>query len=129
MKLYYSKGACSLAVRIVINELGLKCDYEAVDLKTKKTATGDDFLKINDAGAVPALALDDKKILTENIVIQQYLADTHKAYQLLPEVGNMKRYQILKWMSFAASDLHKSCSPLFNHALDNEVKQSIFIPA
>lgn len=32
MKLYYSRGACSLAVRIVIHEIGLQCDFESVDL-------------------------------------------------------------------------------------------------
>ena len=50
MKLYYSKGACSLIVRIIINELGLDCEYESVDLKTKKTQTGKDFLTINPKG-------------------------------------------------------------------------------
>lgn len=35
MKLYFSKGACSLTPRILINELQLDCEYEAVDLQTK----------------------------------------------------------------------------------------------
>ena len=55
MKLYYSKGACSLAVRIVIHEIGLQADYVAVDLKTKQTESGEDFLKINPKGAVPVI--------------------------------------------------------------------------
>jgi glutathione S-transferase len=81
MKLYFSKGACSLAVRIVINEIGLKSEYEAVNLQEKKVSNGDDFFKINPKGAVPALLTDDQHLLTENAVIQQYLADTHKAHQ------------------------------------------------
>ena len=36
MKLYYSKGACSLAIRIAIHEFNLPCEFESVDLKTKK---------------------------------------------------------------------------------------------
>lgn len=36
MKLYYTKSACSLAVRIVLNELGLDFQDEEVDLKAKK---------------------------------------------------------------------------------------------
>jgi len=38
MKLYYAKSVCSLAVRIIIHELNLSCEYESVDLKTKITA-------------------------------------------------------------------------------------------
>ena len=71
MKLYYSKGACSLAVRIAINELKVKCDFVAVDLKTKKLESGEDYLPINPKGAVPALGTSHG-VLTENCVIKQY---------------------------------------------------------
>src|SRR5688572_12009519 len=113
MKLYYSKGACSLAVRIILHEIGAACEFEAVDLATKKTETGMDFLKINPKGAVPTLILDDKAILTENAVIQQYLAEKYHATQLLPPLGDMKRYRVLEWLNFISTDLHKSCGPLF----------------
>lgn len=36
MKLYYSPGACSLSVRIVLNELNVPFEPESVDLNTKK---------------------------------------------------------------------------------------------
>ena len=62
MKLYYSKGACSLAVRILINEMALSAQYEAVDLKTKKTEKGEDFTKINPKGSVPVLELDNGEV-------------------------------------------------------------------
>ena len=47
MKLFYAKGVCSLVVRIVINEIGLKAEFESVNLKSKKTEKGNDFLSIN----------------------------------------------------------------------------------
>lgn len=53
MKLYYCRGACSLVVRIILNDLGLNFQDEEVDLKVKKTAGGDDFFKINPKGAWP----------------------------------------------------------------------------
>lgn len=128
MKLYYSKGACSLAVRILAHELGLSLDYEAVDLKTKKTETGQDFLSINPKGSVPVLGLDKGETLTENAAIQQYLADTQHAFQLLPEVGNLFRYHVIEWLNFVGTDLHKNFSALFNNQIPEEIKKSVFIP-
>jgi len=128
MKLYYSKGACSLAVRIVINELNIPCQFESVDLRAKKTETGEDFYKINPKGAVPALLLDANEILTENAVMQQYLADTHNAHHLLPPVGDFKRYRVLEWLNFITTELHKGFGPLFNPNLPAQIKEEIFIP-
>ena len=128
MKLYYKKGSCSLAVRIVINELGLNCEYEAVDLTTKKTTSGADYYEINSKGSVPALVLDDGEVLTENTVIQQYLADVHHAKNLLPTLGNFARYRVLEWLNFATTDLHKGFSPLFNSKIPTSLKEEIFMP-
>lgn len=128
MKLYYSKGACSLAIRIIIHELGLNCEYEAVDLKSKKTEQGKDFLTINPKGSVPALETADKQILTENSVIQQYLADTHHATNLLPPASDFKRYRVLEWLNFVSTDLHKACTPLFYPVVPDETKERIFKP-
>ncbi len=128
MKLYYSKGACSLAVRIVMNELNLPCEYESVNLKTKQTETGGDYFKINAKGSVPTLVLNNKEILTENSAIQQYLVDSQKNTQLLPPVGNMQRYHVLEWLSFVSTDLHKGFGPLFNPTVPEQVKEDIFKP-
>jgi glutathione S-transferase len=126
MKLYYSPGACSLAVRIAINEMGTPCEYEAVDLKTKKTASGADYLTINPKGAVPCLQLDNKEVLTENAVIQEYLADTNKANSLFPPLGDPSRYRVAEWLNFISTDLHKGCSPLFNPQVPEDMKETIF---
>jgi glutathione S-transferase len=128
MKLYYASSVCSLAVRIIIHELGIACDYEAVNLKTKQTETGADFLTINPKGAVPALRLTNDEILTENAVILQYLADIHQATELLPPVGEMKRYRILEWLNFVATDLHRYCAPLFWSVFPADIKENVFTP-
>ncbi|WED44635.1 glutathione transferase GstA [Legionella cardiaca] len=128
MKLFFAKGACSLAVRIVINEINVDCNYEAVNLQTKKTESAQDFLKINPKGAVPALELDNGQILTENAVVQQYLADKFHARELLPPVGDLSRYRTLEWMNFITTELHKSFGNLFNSTISQELKDKIFIP-
>jgi glutathione S-transferase len=129
MKLFYSKGACSLAVRIVIHEIGIPCQYESVNIKTKKTETGADFYEINPKGSVPVLMVDDKEFLTENAVIQQYLADQNQAYTLLPPMTDFKRYRVLEWLNFVSTDLHKGFGPLFNPNVSKEMQEQIFIPA
>lgn len=128
MKLYYSKGACSLAIRIIIHKLNLTCDYESVNLKTKMTETGQNYLEINSKGAVPCLEIEPGELLTENNVIQQYLAEKYNAEDLLPQVGNLKRYRVLEWMNYVSTDLHKSCAPLFNPTIPKDIKDNIFIP-
>lgn len=128
MKLYYTSSVCSLAVRIILHELGISCEFESVNLKTKLTETGADYLKINPKGSVPALLFNDNKVLTENAVILQYLADIHNAVKLLPPISDEKRYRTLEWLNFVSTDLHRYCAPLFWSKFSEETKQNIFKP-
>ncbi|WP_019217354.1 glutathione transferase GstA [Legionella tunisiensis] len=128
MKLFFARGACSMVIRIIINEIGLKCDYVSVDLKTKRTEDNKDYLAINPKGAVPALQLDNGQIITENLVIQQYLVDEHKANKLCPPLGDINRYQVLSWSNYITTELHKSFGALFNSAITQELKDKIYIP-
>ncbi|KGP62745.1 glutathione S-transferase [Legionella norrlandica] len=128
MKLYYCKGACSLVVRIVLNELGLNFQDEEVDLRFKKTASGNDFFKINPKGAVPTLVLDNGDILTENQVILQYLVDTTAGQKLLPVVGDIKRYHTLEWLNYISTELHKSLGMFFNPTVSDEMKSKVLTP-
>lgn len=114
MKLYFSPGACSLSPHIVAREAGLELTLEKVDLKTKKTASGADFLAVNPKGYVPTLQLDDGHVLTEGPAIVQYLADLAPASKLAPPNGTMERYQLQEVLGFINSEIHKTYSPLFN---------------
>lgn len=128
MKLYFSKSACSLAVRILINELSLQAEYESVDLRSKQTATGKDFLSINPKGSVPVLEFKLSEVLTENSIILQYLCDTNNATALLPKVGDIQRYRVLEWLNYVATELHKSMGILFNPDVKQEWKDEVFLP-
>lgn len=114
MKLYYSPGTCSLSVHIILREGEFSFDTEKVDLATKKTATGADYLSVNPNGYVPALVLNDGYILTEGPAIIQYLADSVPEKNLAPAVGTKERYQLMQWLNFISTELHKGFSPLFN---------------
>lgn len=113
MKLYYTKSACSLAVRIVLNELGRTFQEEEVDLRAKRTKTEENYLEINPKGAVPALRLDNGDILTENQIILQYLADITPGQKLLAPVGDLLRYHTLEWVNYIATELHKTVGMFF----------------
>lgn len=128
MKLYYASSVCSLAVRIILHELGLSCEYESVNLKTKQTQTGADYLEVNPKGSVPALVLNNGDVLTENAVILQYLAEVNHVVELLPPVGTINRYRTLEWLNFVSTDLHRYCAPLFWSRFSEETKSTVFTP-
>jgi glutathione S-transferase len=123
MKLYYKPGACSLSPHIVLEEAGLPYEAEAVDLKTKVTASGSDFTQTNPKGYVPALVLDSGELLTEGPAIVQYLADRVPEKKLAPANGTVARYQLQSWLNFISTELHKSCSPFFNPASGDAWKE------
>jgi glutathione S-transferase len=114
MKLYYGKGACSLSPHIVLLEAGLPYSLEKVDLATKKTENGTDYLSINSKGSVPTLELEDGRRLTEGPAIVQFLADQKPDSGLAPRAGSFERYQLMEILNFITSEVHKNFSPLFN---------------
>lgn len=122
MKLYYSRGACSLAPHIVAHEAGLQIELDKVDTKTKTTQNGGDFKQISPNGYVPVLQLDDGEYLTEATVVVQYLADLRPQSALAPAQGTMARYRLMEWLGFISTELHKGYSPLFQPATPEEYK-------
>jgi glutathione S-transferase len=124
MKLYYSPGACSLSPHIVLLEAGLPFETETVNLKTKKTGSGEDFTAINPKGAVPALKLDDGSVLTEGVAITQYLADQKPDSGLAPRAGSFERYRLIELLNYIASEVHKGFGPLFNPKASADWKAS-----
>ena len=121
MLLYYSPGACSLAVHIALRELDQRFDLVAVDLDKHTLPDGSDYRRVNPKGYVPLLELDDGKRLSEANVILQYLAD-RKPGSLAPQAGSWERYQLMEWLSFIATELHKGFGPLW-HPQPREVRE------
>lgn len=122
MKLYYSPGTCSLAIHILLREIGADFEIERVDTAAAKTATGADFKTINIKGVVPVLALDEGGHLTEGPVIAQYLADRAGRTDLMPAAGTAERYRVMEWQNYITADLHKGFGPLFKPQVDEQSK-------
>lgn len=113
MKLYYSPGASSLAVHILLRETALSFSLCRVDLATHLTSRGGDYYEINPHGQVPILELDDGSHLTQQAIIAQYVCDLAGRTDLMPQAGSMERYRVMEWQNHIATELHKGFSPLF----------------
>lgn len=125
MKLYCKAGTCSLSPHIVMRECGLDFTLVNVDLANKKTEQGEDYLRINPKGQVPALQLDDGTLLTEGVAIVQYLADQKPDRHLLAATGSLTRYHTLEWLSYIGSELHKTFGPLFKSTTPEDYKPQL----
>ena len=122
MKLYYAPGACSLSPHIALLEAGLPYDLVKVDLRAKKLENGDDFLKVNPKGQVPALALDSGELVTEGPIIVQMIADKAADKKLAPARDSNERYKLLEWLNYITTELHKNLGPMFSPVLADDAK-------
>lgn len=117
MKLFYLPGACSLAPHILMQELGMNFELEKMD-KADKTS----ILKYNPKGLVPTLVLDGEKVLTEVIVILQFLADQKPETNFIPLTGTWERYKCQEWLNYVSSEIHKGIGILFNPDFDDNAR-------
>ena len=121
MKLYYSPGACSLAVHIALEEAGMPFVLERVDLKSKTTESGADFNAVNPKGYVPALVLDTGEILTENLAVLDWIATRSPSLGL---EGPLGRTRLLEALAFISTEVHKSFKPFFVGGNDDETAKA-----
>lgn len=109
MKLYYMPGACSLATHIVLEWIGKPYEIQQVPRDKLKSP---EYLKINPLGAVPALDVDGW-VLTENVAILDYLAETRPDLALTGDGSAKGRAEVHRWLAFVNSDMHPAFRPLF----------------
>jgi len=122
VKLYYSPFACSLADHIALQEAGVPFEREAVDLETKRTASGHDFLTVSAKGYVPALVLDNGETLTENVAVLDWIASQ---YPVLAVGGPLGRTRVLEVLSYISSEIHRSFKPMWHPGRDDEKSKAI----
>jgi glutathione S-transferase len=125
LKLYLFPNYCSLSPHVALREVGLPFCMEPVDL-AKKTLqrSGADFRRVNPKGSVPALELEDGRVLTEGAAIVQYIADRRPDAALAPPAGTWARYRVQEWLNYVATELHKSYGALFDPRAPEAAKQS-----
>ena len=121
--LYYSPGACSMAVHVIFNELGEKVNLVNVSVPQGQPKPAE-FLKVNPRGQVPVV-VDDGQAIREGGAILVYLLDKHKS-PLLPREGKA-RARALEWLMFSNATLHPAYGKLFHasKALSGDVQAHV----
>lgn len=105
--LYYAPGACSLSVHIVLE--WVNATYKAVKVNPAEP----DYLKINPAGAVPALNIGTGVALTQCSAILKYLARQYPQAELDVHGNNEREADLERWAAFLTGDLHPAFFPVF----------------
>ena len=115
MKLFYSPAYCSQAVHIALREAGIETTLLKVDTVAGRVEDGRDYRQINPRGYVPMLELEDGSRHTEVAALLQYVGDLAPQSGLMPQAGSRERFQVLQWLTFVSSELHKVFSPWLFH--------------
>ena len=107
MKLYFIPFACSLATRIAIEEAELDADFVQV-LPGGRLPDGRALTAISPMGYVPAMETAGGLALSEGPAVLTYIADLAAEGVLAPPPYTEERYQMMRWLNFISTELHKS---------------------
>jgi len=99
MKLYYSPNACSLAIHVLLEEIGKPYELRRVDFSEREQYSAE-FAAINPKAKVPVLERDGGSRLTELPAIAWYLARSNPQANLLPAdiEGEARALEIIDYL-------------------------------
>jgi glutathione S-transferase len=104
MKLFYSPGACSLGIHVILEEIGAAFEPVLTSVRDGSNRKPE-FLALNPKAKVPALLRDSGKILTEYPAIAVYLARTNPQANLLPANADDEA-EALEVMDYIVATVH-----------------------
>jgi len=105
MKLYtYWRSSAAWRVRIALNLKNLSYEHAPVHL-VRGEQRSDAFRGINPNAVVPALELDDSRVLTQSLAIIEYLEERHPLPALLP-ADPPRRAEVRGAALLIACDIH-----------------------
>lgn len=107
LTLFYAPNACSLAAYVALTEAGAPFKVHKVNMGIKEQKSPE-YLAINPKGKVPALMIDDYP-LTENVAIQQFIARSFPAANLLP--AGLHEFKAISLMAWFSSTVHPHLTP------------------
>jgi glutathione S-transferase len=104
MKLYYSPNACSLAIHVLLEEIGKPYELQRVDF-SKREQYSPEYIAINPKSKVPVLERDDGTRLTELPAIAWYLGRSNPQAGLLP-TGAEAEAKALEMIDYLVATVH-----------------------
>jgi glutathione S-transferase len=102
-QLYGRRNAGSLAVQIVLEEIG--APYR-INWVSKAEQEVEAFRRVNPAGKIPALILPDGTAVNESAAILIHLTAAHPAAQLAPPAGSAAHARFLQWMIYLSANVY-----------------------
>jgi glutathione S-transferase len=118
MKLYYSPGACSIGIHVLLEEIGKPYDLEAATLTVPVPERP--LTQINPKSKVPTLIRDDGSVLTEFGAIATYLARLHPEAHLVPADPDAEA-RMIEAMDYCVGTIHM-------HGFSRLFRQSKYTP-
>ncbi len=104
MKLYYSPGACSIGIHVLLEEIGKPYESEVVNLR-EGAQFKPEFTTVNPKSKVPTLVRDDGTVMTEYPAIAYWLARTNPGLKLLPDDFDGQA-RCLELIDYAVATMH-----------------------
>ena len=104
MKLYFSPGACSIGIHVLLEEIGKPYEAERVNLQQGEQYKPP-FVEVNPKSKVPTLVKDDGTVLTEFPAIAYWLAKTNPSTNLLPDDVDQQA-RALELTDYAVATIH-----------------------
>ncbi len=121
MKLYnYYRSSAAYRVRIALNLKGITWQHVGVHLLKAQHRTPD-YLKLNPAGLVPSLVLDDGAVLTQSLAIMEYLEEAMPASTSLLPKDAVDRAHVRALALSLTSDVHPLNNVRVLNYLTNEL--------
>src|SRR3954471_13617905 len=104
MKLFYSPGACSVGIHVLLEEIGKPYQTEIVNLR-EGAQFKPEYTAVNPKSKVPTVERDDGSILTEYPAIAYWLARTNPDKKLLPDDVEAQT-RALETLDYAVATIH-----------------------
>jgi glutathione S-transferase len=102
-KLFYTPGACSIGIHVLLEEIGKPYELDRVDLSASPPDRA--LTSVNPKSKVPTLQRDDGSTLTEFPAIAVWLAKTNPDKKLLGSTVE-DEVRAIEAMDFAVSTIH-----------------------
>jgi glutathione S-transferase len=102
-KLYNVKRWGSMAPHFVLEELGVP--YQNIWM-TPDQVRSDEFRRLSPLAFIPALGLDDGRVIVESMAIVAFLTDAHGDHELAPKPGTDDGAVYLSSLAFMSCNIY-----------------------